>query len=52
MDDSETQPCAVSERAAKWLEQVVALVGRNAAAFVVDGGLSLTNWFEPPVLES
>lgn len=24
----------------------------TGAAFVVDGGLSLTNWFEPPVLDS
>jgi len=23
----------------------------TGAAIVVDGGLSLTNWFEPPVLE-
>jgi len=23
----------------------------TGAAFVVDGGLSLTNWFDPPVLD-
>jgi 3-oxoacyl-[acyl-carrier protein] reductase len=24
----------------------------TGAAFVVDGGISLTNWFEPPALEN
>ena len=37
MDDSEAQSRAISERAVKWLEKVIALIGGYAAAFVCDG---------------